>query len=116
MSLHKKINVVDLATLLSEQQRLKAVCEVKKVRVEQGLAQLKKNYPEVIFKTILPFDDKTNGMIYNGAKWISGKIGNFAAGSQSQAVKLIAGKGGNLLQGVLIFVLLRIIRKVVEKR
>lgn len=116
MSLHKKIKVVDLTSLQLEQQRLKAVCEVKKVKLEQGLSQLQKNYPEVIMKGLLPFDDHTNDLLYKVAKWLNKTVTDFASTNNTKIVKLLAGKGGNILQGVLVFALWRIGRNILLKK
>lgn len=116
MSLHKKIKVVDLTTLHLEQQRLKAVCEVKKIKLDQGLSQLKKNYPEVIMKGLLPFDDHTNDILYKGVMWLNKTVTDFASGSNSKTVKLLAGKGGNILQGAFIFALWKIGRSILLKK
>lgn len=116
MSLHKKIKVVDFATLQLEKQRLKAVCEVKKIKLEQHLAHLKKNYPEVVMKAVLPFSDETNDRIFKGAKWVNDTVSDYVGNSDSKLGKFVSGKGSNMLQAALIYFVVRIARNIFFKR
>ncbi|MBK9730096.1 MAG: hypothetical protein IPO83_02215 [Chitinophagaceae bacterium] len=116
MSLHKKIKVVDLVTLELEKQRLKAICEIKQVKLEKELLYLKENYPEVAMKTLLPFNDNTNDLLFKSAKWINASVTDLVGDSNSKFGNFLGGKGGNMLQAALLYTFIRIGRNILKKK
>lgn len=116
MNTLQKIKVVDLATLQLEKQRLKTICEVKKLKLDNELSYLKKNYPEVVMKTFLPFDDDTNKRVFQAAKWVNEKVAGLVENSNSKIGNLLSGKGANLLQTLVIYTMLRIGRNIFLKK
>ena len=115
MNLQHKIKVTDLISLQREKQRLQAICELKRTKLETELEYLKKNYPEVALKAFLPFDDRTNDRIFKGVKWVNDTVGAVVT-PHSRLGSFFSGKGSNLLQAGLIYLGVRIVRNFLLKR
>ena len=116
MRTDRKITVTDFASLQLEKQRLKAVCEVKKVKLDEKIQYLREHYPEVVIKTFLPFDDATNDRLFKIAKWVHDVATEHLISPGSKLGKFISGKGSTLLQSALIYFAVRIVKNIFFKR
>ena len=114
MSLQQKIKVTDFASLQLEKQRLSAICEVKKQALEEHLADLKKNYPEIVLSTFLPFDAATNAKIFRGIKWITSTLGKYFDPA-TKIGKLLSGKNSGVIQASLVYLVVRMAKRVFSR-
>lgn len=115
MSRSKNINVVDFKSLELEKNRLKAVCAEKKVILDNKLDFLKRNYPEVAVKTLLPFNDATNDAIFSSARLIHHVASDYFSKTDSKLASFISGKGKNALEALLIYTAIRLGKNFIEK-
>jgi hypothetical protein len=115
MSLQQKIKVTDFPSLLLEKQRLSAICEVKKQALDEHFAQLKNNYPEIVFRTFLPFDAPTNAKIFSGIKWITGTLGKYVHPG-TKIGKLFSGKNSNIIQASLVYLAVRFGKSILSRK
>ena len=115
MSQTKKISIVDFETLQLEKQRLRKICDARKKILDQKLTVLKQNYPEVFIKTVLPFNDATNEMIFKSAHWVHETFSNYFKDNQSKTAQFISGKGSGALQAILIYTIIRIVKNILHK-
>ena len=115
MSQKKKIKVVDFESLQLEKQRLRKICDTRKTVLDQKLTLLKENYPEVVIKTILPFNDATNEIIFKSASWMHEIFSSFLADNHSKTAQFISGKGSSALQAILFYVFVRIGKNILHK-
>jgi hypothetical protein len=111
MSVQQKIKVTDFSSLQLEKQRLSAICEVKKQALEENFAELKKNYPEIVFSTFLPFDAATNAKIFRGIKWITGTLGKYVDPA-TKIGKMFSGKNSNIIQASLVYLVIRLGKRI----
>ncbi|MEO6167099.1 MAG: hypothetical protein ABIO46_04710 [Chitinophagales bacterium] len=47
------------------------------------------NYPEVVMKTFLPFNDDTNNKIFTSAKWVNERVTDFVGNNDSRLGKFL---------------------------
>lgn len=116
MRIDRKIPVTDFASLQLEKQRLKAVCDVKKMKLDEKIEFLREHYPEVVIKTFLPFDDSTNDKLFKSAKWVHDAVTEHFISPDSKVGKFISGRGAAALQSALIYFAVRIAKNVFLRR
>jgi hypothetical protein len=115
MNLTSKIKVTDLKSLQLEKRRLQEICEIKKLKLNEKLGELKNNYPELALRAFLPFDDVTNKLLFKGVKWVSNKVSGYGGSSDSRIGKFMSGKGGSFLRAALVYIAVRFLRKILFK-
>lgn len=116
MSGDKKIKVTDLASLQLEKQRLKAICGIRREKLEAEWGHFRQNYPELVMKVLLPFNDDINDKIFRLAQWINTNAVKLTGGSNSKFAQFLSGKGGNALQAALIYLVVKIGKTIFLKK
>lgn len=111
-----KIKITDFASLQLEKQRLKALCEIKKLKLEQDLDFLKKNYPELGVKAVLPFSENINNRIFNTARWTVRTATRVTGSSPLGLLSLFSGNRAGLIKSVLIYTGSVVAKKIFQKK
>ena len=112
MSIDNRIKVTDLVSLQVEKERLKSLCDVRRVHLEEKVSQFKKNYPKAAMQLLLPFNKETNIRISNALDWVNDHLFSVLPG-------LGRGPSGNVLklvQAAVIFLTYRFAKKVFKKK
>jgi hypothetical protein len=116
MKPERKIKITDFATLQLEKQRLKSLCEAKKLKLEEEFDFLKKNYPELGVKAILPFSENINDKIFNTARWTINTATRVTGSSPLGLLGLFSGSRAGLIKSVLIYAGSRIAKRIFQKK
>jgi hypothetical protein len=116
MNQQEKIKITDLASLQSEKQRLKALCELKRRKLETEIDYVKENYPEIGVKAILPFSENINDKIFNAGSWTVKTAKRITGKTPIGLYKMFSGNQSALLKSVLVFAGSRIAKRAFRRK
>ena len=80
MSQHKLVRVDDLTKLRMEKIRLKDYCTYQEKLLEMKLDYFRHNYPEILDKTLLPYDERQNTRVGTLLDAVNGLIAKLLPG------------------------------------